>query len=104
MHSVNTRFSVPAEPAKGAVHLPALSISRENCKTVGETVFSNESAGSGRRKVAPGGGGSGTGVVPTPVGNTPWLLMVVLALLKCSVFCHGVISDSFRRQFGLNSK
>ena len=81
MRSVNfDRLPMKVEADKNAVQLPAIAISRENQVKNEMAPFANGTSNSGPRRVAPGGGGSGTGVVPNPIGDTPWILTLIMLL------------------------
>ena len=90
MRSVNTQLSslntqhstlhTASADRQNSQHLPALSISRENTDLYNPNTSAENSMCGGPRRVAPGGGGSGTGVVPNPIGDTPWLLTLIMLL------------------------
>lgn len=82
MSSVNNnRISAPAQNiSKTDMQLPALAISRSNMEDVSDAFFNPNQVTSGPRKAPPGGGGGGSGVLPNPIGDTPWMIMALLAL------------------------
>ncbi len=61
------------------MHLPALAISRDNMTAARQTNPIDGYRG-GVLKAPPGGGGGGTGTLPNPIGDTPWLLFLLLGV------------------------
>ena len=90
MRSVNTQLSslntqhstlhTASADRQNSQHLPAIAISRENTDLYNPNTSAENSICGGPRRVAPGGGGSGTGVVPNPIGDTTWILTLIMLL------------------------